>query len=259
AVRDEHLVFVRRRHREVNVVAGATNQLARPVDDPPALTAIVRTPDRTLVLGLNQGVQTVGVARRNRDANLAQWRAWQAGRLDALPGRSGAAGDIDPAAGTAAQLGPWMHLDLPRPGEDRPRILRVHRQTRAAGFLVDEQHLLPMLAAVGRAEDTFLSLRSRQPSGRADEDDVRVGRVDEHAGVAAGFVEAGVRPRASGVDRFVAAVADDVRVPNRPRLTRARPDDVRIGRCDGESADRLNRHPVRNRIPADAAVGRLPD
>src|SRR6185295_18481741 len=117
-----------------------------------------------------------------------------------------------------------MHLDLPRAGEQRPRILRVHRQTRAAGVLVDEEHALPVLAAVGRAEDAALLLRCGDASDRAGKDDVGIGRMNEDAADAAGLVEAGLRPRLAGVERLVDAVADHVAVANRPRLARARPD-----------------------------------
>src|SRR5436190_19192295 len=126
--------------------------------------------------------------------------------------------DVDAAARSAGELGPRMHLDLPRAGGEDTRVFRVHRESGAAGVLVDEQHAVPVRAAVGRAIDAALLLLARQASGRADEDDVGIGRVNEDARDAARLVEAGVRPRLPGVERSVDAVADDVAVANRRGL-----------------------------------------
>ena len=165
---------------------------------------------------------------------------------------------VDAASGAAAQHRPRMHLGLPRAGKHGARVLRVHRETRAAGVLVDEEHAVPVLAAVGRAVDAALLLRRGDAPHDAREDDVGVRRMHEDAADAAGLVESHVRPRAAGVHRLVDAVADHVAVANRPRFAGAGPDDVRIGGRDGERADRRHRHAVGHRHPADAAVGRLP-
>src|SRR5712692_9075538 len=117
-----------------------------------------------------------------------------------------------------------MHLDLPRAGEEGPRILHVHREAGAARVLVDEQHTLPFLAAVARAEDAALLLRAGDPSARAREDDVRIRRMHDDARDASGFVEARMRPRLAGVQRLVDAVADDVAVTDHPRFAGAGPD-----------------------------------
>ena len=45
------------------------------------------------------------------------------------------------AAGPAALASPGVNLDLPHAGEQHPRVLRIHRDVRAAGVLVDEQRL----------------------------------------------------------------------------------------------------------------------
>src|SRR4030095_13942580 len=100
------------------------------------------------------------------------------------------------------------------------------------GLLVDEQHTLPVLAAVGRAENTTLLLRRGDPPNRTREDDVGIGGMDEDAADAAGLVEAGVRPGLAGVERLVDAVADHVAVANRPGFAGPGPDDAWIGRRD---------------------------
>src|SRR5207244_12192601 len=119
------------------------------------------------------------------------------------------------AARAAAQLGPWMHLRLPRAGDERPRVFRVHRESGTAGVLVDEQHAIPMLAGVRRTEDAALLLLAGQPSLGADENAVRVCRANDDARDAPRLVESRMGPRFSGVERLVDAVADDVAVTNR--------------------------------------------
>ena len=151
-----------------------------------------------------------------------------------------------------------MHLDLPRPREERARVLHVHRQARAAGVLVHEEHAVPVLAAVGCAEHTALLLSAGNPAGRAREHDVGIRGVHQNAADAAGLVEPHVGPRAAGVDRFVDAIADDVAVADGPRFTGAGPDDAGVGRGDGKRADGCDRHAVGHGGPTDAAVGRLP-
>ena len=251
AVGDEDFVLVGRRDGEMDVVAGAADQLARPVDHAPVRAAVVGSPDRALILGLNQRVDAIRVGRRDRDVDLAERRSRQAGRLDLRPFRAAVARHVDAAPRAAAQHRPRVHLDLPGARPDRARVLRVHREPGAAGVLVDEQHPIPVRAAVGGAKDAALLLRRRDASDRAREHDVGVGRVDEDAADAPGVVEAHVAPRLAGVGRLVDAVADDVAVANRPRFPGAGPDDVGIGRRDGERANRGDRQAVGHRGPAE--------
>src|SRR5690242_18473592 len=103
-----------------------------------------------------------------------------------------------------------MHLHLPGGGEERPWILRIHRQAGAPGVLVDEQHAVPMRAAVGGPVDAALLLLAGDAAERAREHDIRVRGMHEDSADAAGLVEAAVRPRPAGVERPVNAVADDV-------------------------------------------------
>src|SRR5262249_43226296 len=191
----------------------------------------------TLIGGLDQRVHAIAVRRRDRDVDLAEGRPRHAAPFDLLPRRAAVAGDVDAAARPARELGPRVHLDLPRAGDEHARILRVHRQPRAAGVLVDEQDAVPVRAGVGRAEDAALLLPAGPAPFGADEHRVGIRRMDDHARDATGLVEAGVRPRLSRVERFVDAVADDVAVANRPRLARPGPDDVRVAGRDGERAD----------------------
>src|SRR5205823_6652976 len=99
--------------------------------------------------------------------------------LDALPCVAPVARDVDAARRAAAEHRPGVHHDLPRTGEQDARILLVDREARASGVLVDEQHLLPRLAAVGGAIDAAVVLWTGRAAERADEDDVRVGRMND--------------------------------------------------------------------------------
>ena len=69
--------------------------------------------------------------------------------------------------------------------------------------------------------------------------------------------QAHVRPGLAAVGRLVDAVADRDAVA-RPRLAGADPDRLRVGRIDGDGADRLHRLLVEHRLERGAAVDRLP-
>src|SRR5438093_1063137 len=274
AVRDEHFVLVHGRNGKMDVIAGAADQRALPVDDAPRTAAVVRAPQRSLVRRLDQRIDATGIVRRDRDVNLSKRRSRQPfdspliltppakglaqGRSQSHPRRTAVGGLVHAAAWSSAQLGPWMHLHLPRTREQRPRIFRVHRQTRAAGVLVDEQHAVPVLTAVGGAEYAALCLPACHAADRARDDDAGIGGVNADAADAARLVEGPVRPGRASVERLINTVADDVAVADRPRLSSTRPDDARVGRRDGKRADGRDGQGVRHRRPSHAAVGRLP-
>src|SRR5579859_2719630 len=101
-----------------------------------------------------------------------------------------------------------MDLDLPRACEKRVGILRIHGEVGASGVLVDEEDLLPRLAAVGGLEDAALVLRLVHLAGSANVNDVGIGGMHQHARDASSFLQPHVMPCASGVGGFVSAVAD---------------------------------------------------
>src|SRR5439155_1478106 len=67
-------------------------------------------------------------------------------------------GRIDPRARPAALPAPGVELELPHPGEQDARVVRVHGDVRGARVPVHEQHPLPRLAAVRGAVDAALFL-----------------------------------------------------------------------------------------------------
>src|SRR5207237_3511713 len=75
--------------------------------------------------------------------------------------------------------------ELPRPTEDLPEarvqsagIVGIHREVGGSRLLVDEEDLLPCLAAVFRAEDAALRVGPPDVSLSGDVHQVRVGRMD---------------------------------------------------------------------------------
>ena len=104
-------------------------------------------------------------------------------RLAAIPR------DVNAAADAAAVQHVRLQLDLPRAGDDDVRIFLRELETGTAGILIDEQHVLPCLAAVFGPEDTAFLLRPRGAAQRARHHDVLVGRMDDDGADAAGMLE----------------------------------------------------------------------
>src|SRR5207253_9192950 len=116
----------------------------------------------------------------------------------------------------------------------------------------------PGRAAIGRAVDAPLLLRPRRSAERAGEDDVRIRRMDDDATDASGLAQSHVGPRRAGVRRLVDAVTHHVGVADRPGLTGAGPDDVRVRLRSLERTDRLDRLLVEDGDEGAAAVDRSP-
>src|SRR5579872_6089547 len=99
--------------------------------------------------------------------------------LDLIPGVTAVARHIEAARGATAGHCPGADLPVPDAGEETVRILRVHREPRAAGIAIDEQDVFPRLAAVlGTPHATrFFGLGAR--SQRADENVLRIVGIDD--------------------------------------------------------------------------------
>src|SRR6478672_1710123 len=78
----------------------------------------------------------------------------------------------------AADDRPRFALAAPGAGEDLVRVLPVDRNRHGAGLIVDEQHLLPRLAAVLRAIDPAFRPPAERLADRGDVGDIRVLRMD---------------------------------------------------------------------------------
>ena len=258
-VRDVDLVVAATRDSQPDVIAGTADQRALVVDGLPVLAGVVRSPHGPLVLRLDQCEDAARVGRCHGDVDLANRGLWQSVRLDPGPLAAAVARHVDAAAGSAAELAPGVHLDLPHAGEQGPRVVRVHRESRAADVVAGAEHALPVLAAIRRPENAAFRLGPCHATEYAREDDVGVGRMDDDSADAAGFWQAHVGPGPARVRRLVDAIAHHIAVADDPRLAGARPDDARIGRRHRECADRGDGLLVENRRPAIPAVGRFPD
>ena len=274
AVGDHQVIGVVGRHADADVVPGPADQPAIPAHVLPALAAVVGAPDRALRLRLetrrgpprlhavaarlNQRVHPVAIRRRDGHVGLAVRRLGQAGIRDLRERLPAVVRDVDAAARPAALEHVRLEVHLPRAGEDDVGILLGDLEAGAAGVLVDEEHVLPGLAAVLGSKHAPLLLRTRRAAQRADEHDVLVLRIDGDRADAAGLLETHVRPGLTGVGRFVDAVAHHVHVADGPAFAGAGPHHVRIRLGDRERADGLGALRVERRLPAQPAVARFP-
>src|SRR3569833_2229732 len=178
----------------MNVIARATGQLAVPGDRAPVLAAIIRAPQRSIAVGLDQRIHTAGVGWSDCYIDLAYRLRGQAMCRNTLPVLATIMRDKHAAPGTATVFAPGIHLDLPGSGEDRPGILRVHRQAGATGIRVDKQLMLPGLATIAGMIDATLLLRRRQATERADINAVGVCGIYQDATDAAAVLQPHVGP-----------------------------------------------------------------
>lgn len=199
--REIHFVFVRRVDHQPAVIGRPLVQNAVVALDLPVLAGVVRPPehaavDRTSRLtlraptpGLHHGIDDVGVTLRDGHAHLADRRVGQAVTRQTSPAVT-AVGRLPDAAVRSATIPiPGTDNEWPRAGIEDPRIVEIHGDLEHARVLVDEQDLLPCLAAVLGPVDAPLLLRSvAVPHGR-DEHDIGVPGIDRHATDAPRFLE----------------------------------------------------------------------
>ena len=146
-------------------------------------------------------------------------------------------------------------LDPPKTG----LFVRIENDVDRARVFVLAQDFSPSLAAVGRAKNSALRVRSVGMPDRGDEDNVRVIRVHDERADMAGVFQSDVVPIAPAVDGFIDAIAvGDVAA--QAGLAGARVDGVMIARRDGERSDRGSGVLlVEQRLPIGAAICRFPD
>ncbi len=137
--------------------------------------------------------------------------------------------------------------------------MRIEDDVDRAGVFILEQDLRPTLAAIGRAENAALRVRTVGVADRRDINDVLILGVNDERADVAGVFQADVAPVAAAIDRFINAVAiSDVAAQG--RLAGAGVNRVVIARRDRESADRGGGVLlVEHRLPVLAAVGCFPN
>ena len=208
-------VFIVGRDEDVRVVMRATHGVAVVTDHPPRPAAVFRSPHLpaigfpafpgNAVAGLDHRVDAVGIRRRDRHLDLADFARRQPLPAQLRPGRAAVVRREEAAAGAATLAGPGLDIHVPHAREQLARVGGIHVELGTAGVLVDKQHALPVLAAVHGAIDAALLLRSVGMAQRARQHHVRVLRVHDDLADAAGLLQAHARPRASRVGGLVDA------------------------------------------------------
>ena len=132
----------------------------------------------------------------------------------------------------------------------------MHVDVDHTSDVVDVEHLVPSLAAVGRLVETAIFIGAIQPTEGPDVDDVGVGVMDRDPPRLERAFEAHVLPRLAAIDRLVGAVAVADRVA-RVVLASANPDDVRIRLRNRNRADRNDLLTIELVFEGDAIIGRL--
>ena len=147
----------------------------------------------------------------------------------------------------------------PHPGEEHARVVPVHREVTGAGSLVDEEHALPVLAAVGAPVDPALVVGRPQVALRRDVHAVWIERMDPDRRDVSRPGEADVGPGRAAVHRLVDAVAVRGRHAAHRSLAGPDVDDVGIEVRDLDGADRRRpEEPVGDVAPGEAGVLTLP-
>src|SRR5215472_13367901 len=194
AVGDVNFVVVASGNGNADVITRAADELALVIDGLPAFSGVVGAPERALISCLDEREVAIRIGWRDSNIDFAERRFRQAAAFELGPFRAAIFGNVNCAAGTAAQFAVRVHFHLPHSGEKNARVVRVHSQTGTTGVAVGEEHALPMLAAVGGAIDAALLLRAGGAAEHANKSDVGIRGIYQDAPDTSGFVEAGVRP-----------------------------------------------------------------
>src|SRR5205085_9999902 len=125
--------------------------------------------------------QCVDVAwiRRGCSKSDTTSRAFRQTISQFLPGAAAVKRTIDAAARAARNHHPGVALHLPHSCVEDHRIAWVHDQRTRAGGVIDVENLSPGLAAISGAKDAALCIRPPGMTNRADENSIRIIRVND--------------------------------------------------------------------------------
>src|SRR5260221_4699180 len=244
---------------DVQIVPGPAARLALLAQLLPRLAAVVRAEDGA-ILGVDDGPHTVRARRRDHHADLAEGALGQPlVARDVRPGVA-AVGRL-PEAGALAAADELMGLahGFPEGGVGDARVVGIHREIAGARGRAAEEHALPRLAAIARAVDAAGLVGAVGVAKRGNIYHIRILWVGAYLGDIARVLQAEMRPGLAGVGGFVDAVTMRDIATNRG-LSHAGVDHIGVRGRDGQRADRgALEEAVRDVLPVDAAVGRLPD
>src|SRR5215475_14557286 len=99
------------------------------------LARIVR-PEESAILGLDDGIDAIGISSGNGDADPAEDSIGQTITLEAFPCDAVVFRPIQSAAGTAAGKKPRLPPRLPERGEHNIGIMRIENDVDTAGIFI---------------------------------------------------------------------------------------------------------------------------
>ena len=222
----------------------------------PASAAVVGAVD-ALLRPLDHGVDGPRVAEADVEADAAHVGGGKA-LVQLRPGGPAVDGLVDAAAGPAAHVAVGAALALQGGRVEHVGVGRVHGQIGHARVFVDGEDALPGLAAVGGLEDPAVAPRAPKRADRGHVHDVGILRVDDDAPHVLRGAQPHVLEGGAAVHRLVDAVPVG-RAAHVVGLARPHPHDVGGGGRDRDVAHGAHARVVQDRLPVDAAAGRLPD
>ena len=241
----------------MHVIPGPLPEAVAGIDELPGLAAIVGAVQAAIgVARLDDGVDAIGVGRDgNADASVRAFG--QAVFFEALPGRATVGRAVESAAGAAVGHAPRSATSLPERREQNIGIAGVEGHVDASGILIFVEDLLPILAAVGCAENAALGVRPIGMAEGCDESDVGIVGIDNDLADGAAVAQANVLPGLARVEGFVDSIA--VRnVAAYAGFAGADVNSIVIGIGDGQAANRSASLFIEDRRPGLSAVGGLP-
>ena len=146
---------------------------------------------------------------------------------------------------------------MPHASEEDIGVGRIEANVGGARVGILGQDTLPELPAIDGAVDASLRVGPKGVAQDRRKSDVRVGGMDNHRADLPLLVPH-MLPGLARVGGFVDAVAAG-HVAADVGFARADVDDVRVGSRYGDGADGRDRLVIKNGLPVDAGVGRLPD
>src|SRR5439155_12941266 len=175
----------------------------------------------------DQCVNQIGIGASDGDGDLAHRTCRQPLAGEPLPAHAAVPGNEETAPRPAAFSSPGVDFELPRAGEENPRIVRIHSQVRAPRVFVYKKRFIPGLAAVRGPEDTPLRLWTVGMAEHAGTDDVRITGINDDAADPARLLEAHGSPGLPRIGGLVDPVADRDVAANKG-LAGSCPDYVRV-------------------------------
>ncbi len=224
-------VWIGRIGEDFRIVEPALTQFHFIVGAPPTRSRIIRSKNPA-VARLNGRINNARIAGCYGHTDLSEHSSCESAVVRNLrPVCAGVVRLVEAAARTAARELPWNALRLPQRGIYRFCVVRVDRHINTAGVRVDEQYLAPRFPAISRLEDTAFCVRFENMTHCRHVDDIGIVRIDRDAFRDMCVGESGIRPRFSGIGRFVQTGAA-VEIDTNRGVASSGVDDVHIGRCN---------------------------